>query len=223
MSGLYASTDPKKVDTDGDSQPDNEDVYPLQALQVVIPQKGVEIDGKWDKSWRLLVDDLYFSQDDRFKADIYGVWSDDGLSLAIVSNLSMPFRVDINCQDEGWFHGHDNLQVRFDPETEKLIAHALDATYEARRFKKSNTGRDEAVWDDDVYYTNWRERLVDESKFTISSTETTSGHLIELHIPKNETIGFKPTSGYQFDMRIFFEGVNASAFEPYRFVTFTLE
>lgn len=221
--GLYESSDPKKVDTDGDAFADDTDAFPLQAIRTSIIKKEVEIDGHWDKDWQMLIDDLYFAQDDRFKADIYATWSADGLNLAMVSNQKAPVLIDINCQDEGWYHGRDNLQVQFDPETDKFLAHALDATTEARRLHKMNTSRDEAIWDDDVYYVNWRERLVDESKFRIQSVRTSSGYLTEILIPKNEALGFEPKSGYEFEMRVYFEGVNASAFEPYRFVKFTMK
>lgn len=220
--GLFQGSDPKKVDTDGDSLSDADDPTPLQMVQSRIEESGVSIDGQWENSWNLLIEDLYFSQNDRFKADIYGTWTGSGLNFAFVTTELAPIVIDLDCQNDGWFHGADNLQVRYDPLTEKLVAHVQDASAEAVRFKNSHSGRQEVIWDDDPHYINWRGRLINEENFKFSTQRYGDEYLTEIHIPSKKKIGFEPKNGYTFKLRIFFSGANASAFEPNRFLEMQL-
>ncbi len=222
LQGLYTGINPRKVDSDVDGFNDAEDFHPGQTISTRLPKKTVGIDGKWNKSWKLIADNVYFAENDRFEADVHSVWNKNSLNFAFIVNMPVPVVIELNCGDDDWQTGADNLQVRYNPADGKLTARALDATPEARRFQQNRVGTAEPVWDNDAYYINWHGRLVDESDFKAVCRQYGEHWLIELQIPMERGLGLVPRSDYNFDLRIVFEEVNASVFEPGRFVEMTL-
>ncbi len=112
MMGFLRGTDPLLPDTDQDGRPDLADPSPMWAIDNNCRRATPTLDGViGDDEWHELAE----LHADRLHGRVYMGWSDQELLLA--ASLSDSASVDwkIDSSGDGWFHGTDNVWVRYDP------------------------------------------------------------------------------------------------------------
>ena len=104
--------DPRNPDSDGDGIRDGDDPEPTCALPAMLPRGTVVLDGRVRKEEGgalLRIDERGFHASFRL--------SRDGEALHVSGSIESPFeevRVLLDADDDGWFVGRDNLDLRFD-------------------------------------------------------------------------------------------------------------
>jgi hypothetical protein len=100
--GNFFGADPNNTDTDGDGVPDGQDTYPLYNHAEIIPYLpgGHEIDGVLEPSWSLYTEGIIFSVPDGIKARVYANYDNDYLYLAIESNKTLKWFIELDASGE---------------------------------------------------------------------------------------------------------------------------
>jgi hypothetical protein len=112
MIGFFRGTDPLLVDTDQDGRPDLADPSPVWPIDNNCHRAAVALDGvieagEWHELAELRTDELH--------GRVYMGWSDQELLLAASLSDSASIDWKIDSSGDGWFHGVDNVWVRYDP------------------------------------------------------------------------------------------------------------
>ena len=112
MMGFFRGTDPLLVDTDQDGRPDLADPSPVWPIDNNCRRTAVSLDGvievgEWHELAELRTDELH--------GRVYTGWSDQDLLLAISLSDSASVDWKIDSSGDGWFHGVDNVWIRYDP------------------------------------------------------------------------------------------------------------
>lgn len=94
-------------DTDGDGLMDSEDPLPLYPLNPVIRKVIHEIDGELEDSWQR----FYRIKDRGVEGETYLNWDDDNLYFAYSLNINADLLLEIDTNNDGWFHGKDNIHI----------------------------------------------------------------------------------------------------------------
>jgi hypothetical protein len=112
MMGFFRGTDPLLPDSDQDGRPDLADPSPMWPIdnncrRAAPTLDGVIEDGEWHELAELHSDEL--------NGRVYTGWSDQELLLAASLSDSALITWKIDSAGDGWFHGDDNVWVRYDP------------------------------------------------------------------------------------------------------------
>ncbi len=220
--GIYASSDPNNPDTDGDGKTDDADAMPLQAVQEHIEERAPAIDGIIDPEWSPLANSLYWSDEKDFEVETFVSWSEEGLCLGL--RLPIPTKVvfELDCTHDGWWHGSDNVLLKWIPDTDSLSVKVMDATTETRDFQEKEVGHRIEAWDSSPAYQAAFGRLLEPSAVEYVSTKTPSGGVVlELLIPAEPKIGLAPQAGHTFGLAIHFPEIPATFLERYELGSFT--
>ena len=106
MAGSAHGTRLDVPDTDGDGLSDSIDPEPLYAVKPALP--------RWDAGHALGSRNApsYLLRTADSSASLAAFWSDSGLVVQTLCSRPENVLIQIDADNDGWFHGHDNIQVR---------------------------------------------------------------------------------------------------------------
>jgi len=233
--GIYAGSDPTAPDSDEDGSTDSQDDYPLCSAIPEIPKMTPDFNGGFH-DWFLISDEMAFSTPDftgsaPLSAKVYLCWDDEFLYIATETNAPAEMHLNLDLNDDGWWHGKDNYHFVIDPFTSRFVeVRVLDTTYEARALSQKFERGFQEMWDDDPNYTARFGRLIDEFSLKLTTQSTETKFIIKVAIPDNKLVGFQKNAGKQSGIRIYYypiysssENQWASVFEPYSFFRIVLK
>jgi len=233
--GIYSGADPKKMDTDGDGANDKNDIYPLHKIKSAIPQLTPQNNLSWD-SWYLISNQVDFSStnfllDNPLNVKIYLNWEKNFLHFGCEMDAPAEMHLDIDFQNNGWWHGKDNYRLVVEPFSDRFkTIRVMDATDNAREFcKQSGKGYFE-MWDDEPEYIAKFGKILDEFTIDLKTEVYEDKFLIRIKIPNNNRVPFLLEKNHQIGLRIYFTATEigsekslATVFEQYEFFTITLK
>ncbi|MBC8183578.1 hypothetical protein H8E88_20995 [candidate division KSB1 bacterium] len=233
--GIYKSSDAKNKDTDNDGKNDGKDIFPLNDLYPHIPKMRPLMDSKWD-SWYLINNTLDFSSqsfflDSSLNTKIFMSWDNNFLYVGCEMDAPAELHLDIDLLNNGWWHGKDNYRLVADPFSTRFNEiRVMDATVEAREFRKSLGKGFYEMWDDEPEYIGKFGRIIDESSVELFTKAYEDKYLIKIKIPNNNRIPFQLKENKQIGFRIYFTAQElgstkswATVFEQYEFFQVTLK
>ena len=104
------------VDTDGDGLNDKDDRNPLYSMNDKIKLGTPQIDGVFQqKEWP----SFFIFDDKRIRSEISVSWDSTALYFAIELDKYVPFKIQIDGNNNGWFLGADNWLLNFKPENDE--------------------------------------------------------------------------------------------------------
>lgn len=104
MMGITRGSDPTNSDSDGDGIADGYDEEPLYPISPSIPRAESGED--------LLVHPFGSIRDSVLSATLHVGWTDSALLVSCVSSIPVNLLLQIDADNDGWFHGFDNYQIR---------------------------------------------------------------------------------------------------------------
>ena len=227
--GIFKSSLPNKADSDRDRQKDGDDLYPLHNIHHKIPKVTPAFADKW-KSWFVLSSDLDFSSSNfiagtQFKAKTYLNWDENYLYFGCEINAPTDLHLDLDLQNNGWFHGQDNYRLVVDPLSNRFKEiKAMDTSKKTREHHKSLNKIDSHMWDNELEYISKFGKIIDETTIILKTVAFEDKYIIKIKIPNNPNIPFKLTKNAKIGLRIYFTLENlmqtdswASIYEPYEF------
>ncbi|MBI4546957.1 MAG: NHL repeat-containing protein [Ignavibacteriae bacterium] len=158
------------ADTDDDKLTDDKDLYPCYPTQPQIKygtptMDGTIASGEWHRLGHL--------SDARIKATIYTAWNDSTLNLAFEMDRSVPVKIMIDADADGWFTGRDNYLINLAPEHDSLVESRIQI------FNASDPNK----WP-------FMDQTLAERIHTTSAMKSKGErYLLEIAIPRNESLG----------------------------------
>ncbi|MBD3409876.1 MAG: hypothetical protein GF419_06675 [Ignavibacteriales bacterium] len=173
MAGTSMGTKLDDPDTDGDGVNDADDPEPLYAVEPTVEKsEGDEL------NWRT----IGFIEGGDYEAEVSLAYDDERVYAKFVTPQPANVLFQIDADDDGWFHGHDNIQTRVAADGEVLGAWALNSA----SFVKPPKRDDESVTKDDLF---------------TSLEDTDDGYVAIVGVPKNEALGLKLEEGEKIAVR----------------------
>jgi len=201
MAGIFRNSSPTTPDSDTDGRSDGDDQYPLYPTEMQIVKRIRALDGNpsgWDTLDAQLTD-----QNASLSVSVAANWDDNFLYLMVTEDRYAGIRIQIDADNDGWFHGKDNYEIDVDPSypnpTDPFIvsrAHLWDsssAIIAAKGFP---------MWDDDPNYPGGR--LVRESDIGRYARAYGSGFLVQIALPRNLATGMDLTAGSRIGLLLTF-------------------
>lgn len=235
MAGIYRSSDPNNSDTDGDGMADGVDPFPLHRILYSVPKMTPQFEEDWI-DWYLISAELDYSSsqflmDEPLSAKLYMSWDESYLYLGCEMDAPAEVHVDLDLQNNGWWHGRDNYRFIVDPFSERFnIIRVMDATDAARNYRKSLGKGPYEMWDDDPQYISKFGKLLNESSVRLSTKIRNEKYQIKIGIPANDRIPFVPGKDKKIGLRIFFASPDleisnswATVYEQYEFFDIVLK
>lgn len=235
MAGIYRSSDPREADTDGDGSNDKADLFPLHQIHSQIPNMTPQFDEEWI-DWQLVSADLdYFSlqflTDEPLSAKVYMNWDERYLYFGCEMDAPAELHLDLDLQNNGWWHGKDNYRFIVDPFSERFnVIRVMDATAAARSYRESLGNGAYEMWDDEPEYIAKFGKILNESSVALSTKNSDENYQVRIKIPRNETVPFVLASDKKIGLRIFFTAPDldisnswATVYEQYEFFEVTLK
>jgi hypothetical protein len=112
MSGFFRGSDPLAPDTDQDGKPDLADPSPLWPIDHNCYRSSPVLDGTIsDGEWHELAEVV----SDELRAVAYTGWTEGEMFLAASVSDSAVVEWKIDASGDGWFHGADNIWIRYNP------------------------------------------------------------------------------------------------------------
>ena len=229
MAGIYRGSDPNKADTDGDGIDDKSDPFPLHRIHPNIPKITPEFDEDWT-DWHLLSTTLDFSSsqfltDEPLRAKIYMNWDENYLYFGCDMDAPAELHLDLDLQNNGWWHGKDNYRFVVDPFSERFnVIRVMDATPAARGYRESLGKGAFEMWDDEPEYMSKFGKILNESTVILSTKISNENYQIKIKIPSNDRIPFAPEKDKKIGLRIYFTSPDleisnswATVYEQYEF------
>ncbi len=233
--GIYKSSYAKNKDTDNDGKTDGDDFFPLHILNPNIPKMTPLLDSKWD-TWFSISNTLDFSSqnfflDSSLNTKIFMCWDNNFLYVGCEMDAPAELHLDIDLLNNGWWHGKDNYRLVVDPFSDRCNEiRVMDATAEAREFRKNSGKGYYEMWDDDPEYIRKFGRIIDELSVELFTKAYENKYLIKIKIPNNKRIPFQLKENKQIGFRIYFTAQElgsskswATVFEQYEFFEVTLK
>jgi len=183
MAGNAIGTALDNPDTDGDGLIDGVDPEPLYAVKPERAKRTVTLDGTLEKGWG------YFAavSDTQLQGKTYFNWDENNLYFAYRLNQPADFQIQIDANDDGWFHGSDNLFL--------LISHTGDTAKVV----------DYYLWD----ASSWtdvpkavRNSVVKPEDVLLRWGSERGRYIVEVAIPRNEKGGLTPTPNKKLSIRL---------------------
>lgn len=190
MAGIHRGCMATNPDTDADGLVDGVDRYPLYTTATQLISKTHSFDGD-PSGWDILTTDL-FEQNAPISVTVALNWDVDYLYLMVIEDRYAGIHVQIDANNDGWFHGRDNYEISVDPSYPDPadpwivgLAHVWDSSEEII----AETGY--PMWDDDPNYPHgpWLTR----DDIVRHAQAYGSGFLVQLGIPRNEDIWMTPS------------------------------
>jgi hypothetical protein len=229
MAGIYRGSDPAKADTDGDGINDKTDPFPLHQIHSTIPNMTPQFDEDWT-DWHLVSADLdYFSlqflTDEPLSAEIFMNWDENYLYFGCEMDAPAELHLDLDLQNNGWWHGKDNYRFVVDPFSERFnVIRVMDATPAARSYRESLGKGPYEMWDDEPQYISKFGKILNESSVILTTKISNDNYQIRIKIPSNDRIPFVLEKVKKIGLRIFFTAPDleisnswATVYEQYEF------
>jgi hypothetical protein len=219
MAGIYNSSNPNNVDTDGDGIIDGLDSYPLYPINPCIQKSTIKVDGELESNWTLFNDDFAYV-DTQFRASVSLSWDDNCLYVGVKTNNFSLIGIYIDACNDGWFHGKDNYEIIVDPSY-------TNPAFSNRIISLAH------IWDcinTTTYATGpkWNEQIISKEEIERASKNSGTGYVVELAIPKKAETGLMPGDNSMIGLRFEFNDIGrnpkfrGTAFEQWSFVDITL-
>jgi hypothetical protein len=185
MMGTSRGSELHNADTDGDGIPDGSDPEPLYPVDPVVHRISRLAD----------LDSQPFGSihNASVLADFHLAWTDSALYLSTVSSVPVNLLLQIDADNDGWFHGFDNIQIR--------VLHTRDSASVADYYV-----RDCSSWVDPP---RDRRDILRKSELTVSHEPTAGNpattpapYRLVLRIPRNDQHGLRLEVGHTFAIRI---------------------
>lgn len=229
IAGIYRGSDPNKTDTDGDGSNDKADPFPMNRIYSNIPNITPQFDEDWT-NWYLVSSDLDFSSsqfltDEPLSAKIYLNWDENYIYFGCEMDAPAELHMDIDLQNNGWWHGRDNYRFVVDPFSERFnVIRVMDATPAARGYRESLGKGPYEMWDDEPQYMSKFGKILTESSVDLSTKISNENYQIVIKIPSNDRIPFVLEKGTTIGLRIYFTSPDleisnswATVYEQYEF------
>jgi len=199
--GIFVGSNPNGGDTDADSILDGFDKYPLYSIDEYTPRGTRTIDGSIEAAWHVLGSPLANNPQPGFTPSIRTNWDPNYLYIAISINRSAYVRLYLDAENNGWWHGRDNYEIYYDPQS--------------RAFQVR-------IWDCTGASPTWNYGLV--SGVGYASTGSHGNYQMEFRIPASATTGLLPGNDDRIGLRVVYyvSGLEASAFEKDSFADLVL-
>jgi hypothetical protein len=177
MAGGSHGTDPARQDSDADGLTDGGDGAPLTPLPTV-----------WQEN-RFHAARVTFGE--RLQATLTTAWSPTGLNVRIATSTPVNALLQIDAENDGWFHGFDNYQLR---------VHALDSAARVQEYYL----RDCSSWSDPP---RDRKDILDSSSVTVAretdfAVDDSPLYELTLVIPPDPAHGLEFKPGKRFAYRL---------------------
>lgn len=208
MAGTFLNASLLEGDTDADAIVDGDDPYPLYAIEIQVLDRSQPLDGdpsSWDTLTTVLQD-----QNAPLDISIAANWDNDYLYLMVIEDRYAGIHIQLDVDDDGWFHGKDNYELIIDPSysnpTDPNIvgrAHIWDSSEETIAWNGV------PMWDDDPNYPG--SRLVQEEDILRYARSYAGGYLVQLAIPRNEPTGLTPGADREFGLLLKFNFIDRKA------------
>jgi hypothetical protein len=154
---------------------------PLRIKRTVTLDPAAPLDGTWDR--------LYATQDSTGTRTIYFDWDRQALYLAAEIPSAAAVRFDLDCTDDGWLHGADNLTIQVTPPAEG----ASDPSAVAYRFDTVQN-RDQPVW---------AASPIPAADIRVKAGSTPRGtYVVLVALPETERMGLSREPGKRFGLRV---------------------
>ncbi len=170
-------------DTDGDGLVDGIDPEPLYAVKPERPKLTAKLDGTLEKGWS------YFAtvKDSQVQGKTYFNWDENNLYFAYRLNQPADFRIQIDANNDGWFHGSDNLLIQ--------ISFAGDAPKAAEYYLM-----DASSWAEVPRIV--RGSVVKPEDIVMKWSSEKSPYIVEVAIPRNEKVGLTLAPQKKLSVRV---------------------
>ncbi|MDO8684693.1 MAG: hypothetical protein Q7N50_14605 [Armatimonadota bacterium] len=150
---------------------------------------GVVEAGEWDS--------FFTVQQEGFSATAYSNWDEGNLYIAIQGSKPTDMVLTLDANNDGWFHGSDNYQVKATNGTDNI---AVKMEKYDSKAKMQTPGATESV---------------DSSGIVYKTAVKPDSFIIEMAIPADALNGFKPTPSSNIGMRINLkQAVEGAAWAP---------
>jgi hypothetical protein len=151
-------------------------------------------------------------------------WDSSGVVIGLCLSEPTDVVVEFDARFNGWWHGNDNVLLTWHPEPDTVSIRVMDTTPEARAFREKETGYAVEGWDDSAAYIAAFGHLVQPSAVRHGSRRVPSGGIeLEMLLPSEPRIGFRPSPGDTIGLAIHFPQVPATLLERYELGPFVLE
>jgi uncharacterized repeat protein (TIGR02543 family) len=189
MAGIYRGSAATNPDTDADGLADGVDTYPLYTTAVQIVRQTHTFDGD-PSGWDIVTDKL-FEQNAPLSVTVAANWDDDYLYLMVIEDRFAGIHIQVDANNDGWYHGRDNYEITVDPSYPDPadpsiigVAHLWDSSEDII----AETGQ--PMWDDDPNYPH--DPWVTRAEIVRYARAHGSGFLVQLGIPVNPDTGMTP-------------------------------
>jgi hypothetical protein len=185
MMGTSRGSDLRNPDTDGDGIPDGSDPEPLYPINPGVPHIS--------DLTELNLHSFGTIRGPTATAQLHLAWTDSALYLSSVSTTPVNLLLQIDANNDGWFHGFDNIQIR--------ILNSHDSATVADYYL-----RDCSSWvdppEDRRDILRKRDLRIIREMLSESNNETPGSYRLVVCVPRNDKYGFRLQKGHQFGIRI---------------------
>jgi len=202
MAGIFRGSSPTTLDTDADGRLDGDDLYQLYPTETQIVKRTHALNGN-PSGWDIL-DTQLTEQNAALSVSVAANWDENFLYLMITEDRYAGIHIQIDADNDGWFHGKDNYEILVDPSypnpnDPSVIgrAHVWDCSDAIISFNVV------PMWDDDSDYPGGR--LLRENDIGRYARAYGSGFLVQLAIPRNATTGMDLTAGNKIGLLLTFD------------------
>ncbi len=180
LAGIFNSSDPLDPDTDEDGIDDGQDPYPIYPVNARASPGIFDLGndyGLGSTGWILngtAVPSTFQN------ISIAATWNATGLNLiGRIPDTIDRFTVHVDMQDDGWFHGRDNIEIDVHVDTQSMVLRTWASDPEVI------AALGVPVWDNEIRFLSLFSRVIDPSDATFVAWDDGAFAGIKIRFPWN--------------------------------------
>ncbi|MEX2753963.1 MAG: hypothetical protein Q6365_001125 [Candidatus Sigynarchaeota archaeon] len=180
IAGLFTSSNPLDPDTDGDGIFDGIDPYPLYPVNERASPGVYDMGNDYDlgtSGW--ILDGPSTITPATFQnISLAATWNETGLNLIMrVPDAIDRFTIHLDMQDDGWFHGRENIEINVRVDTQSMVLH----TWASDPAVIATLGV--PAWDDEAAYLACFDPVIDPSETALVTWDDGAYTGIKIRFP----------------------------------------